>query len=311
MKRHFILLGLLLLVAARMQGQQDPMYTHYMYNTQVVNPAYAGSREALTFTGLVRAQWVDFPGRPASQTLSLNTPVVSEHFGVGLSYTSEQFGKGTSVSNGQVDFAFRFYTSKRSQLAMGLKGSMVQFSENMVNLFLKDPVDPYFPSGTRGRIAPNVGTGLYFKHDRYYIGLSIPKLLENRFQLDSGRNGTFLGFRQRHYYGIFGMRLDLENRIQFIPTALVKYTLDVPLQVDLTASLLIRDQLMTGLMYRHRDAVGMMFGFHFTEQLLAGYSFDWSLGIGTGRYNSGSHEFMLRYDFLFRNSQKTRSSRYF
>ncbi|MCT4582438.1 MAG: type IX secretion system membrane protein PorP/SprF, partial [Flavobacteriales bacterium] len=43
-------------------AQQDAMFTHYMFNTLAVNPGYAGSRDALTITGLHRSQWVSFPG---------------------------------------------------------------------------------------------------------------------------------------------------------------------------------------------------------------------------------------------------------
>ncbi len=290
-------------------AQQDPMYTHYMYNTQVVNPAYAGSREALTVTGLFRAQWVAFDGSPLTQTVTMHTPLITQNFGVGLAFSNDKIAQ-TYTTNGQVDFAFRFATGRHSQLALGLKGTLTRFSENLSDVALRDRIDPLFEDYSPRRLFPNVGAGIYFKHDKYYVGLSVPELLENQLK-PNDVTGSISGLKQRHYYAIGGAIFDLENRIQFKPTAMIKYTYRAPIQIDLTASLIIRDRLILGLMYRYRDATGLLLGFNITEQLMLGYSFDWSFANRTGRYNNGSHEFVLRYDFLFRNSQGARSSRYF
>jgi type IX secretion system PorP/SprF family membrane protein len=299
----------LLLHLSHVHAQQDPMYTHYMYNTQVINPAYAGSREALTVTGLMRSQWMNFPGRPVTQTLTLHTPLITHNFGLGISVSNDVAAE-TKIANGQLDFAFRFFTGKRSQLALGLKGTLTRFSENLDQLDRRSPGDPAFAANIRSRLLPNIGTGLYFKHDRYYAGVSVPELFESRLQ-ENVVNGSIAGLKQRHYYGIFGALFDLKNHIQLKPSAMVKYTANAPIQIDLTGCLIFRDKLNTGLMYRHREAAGLLLGFNFTEQLMVGYSYDWSFANRTARFNAGSHEFMLRYDFLFRHSHGARSSRYF
>lgn len=289
-------------------AQQDPMYTHYMYNTQVVNPAYAGSRDALTVTGLARLQWVGFDGSPSTKTLTVHGPILGNNFGFGVALSNDAIAK-TKVANTQFDFAYRLHLSRSLCLAMGLKGSLTRFTENLDDVKVPLPNDPLFIGG-RGRLLPNVGAGLYIQHDRFYAGLSVPQLLEN--QLLTGLvSGSLSRLRQRHYYGIMGAVFELKNRLKLKPTLLVKYAEEAPLQVDLTATLIMRDKFSAGLMYRLGDALGMLLGFNVTEQLQVGYSFDWSVANRTARYNGGSHEFMLRYDFLFRNSKGARSPRYF
>lgn len=314
------LLLLLGLSNSGVYGQQDPMYNHYMYNTQVINPAYAGSREALTVTGLMRTQWLGFDGSPVTQTLTVHSPLVSRHFGVGLALNRDALGVST-ITSGQFDFAFRFSTGKRSQLAFGLKGGMTGLSENLYMLTRATQGDDVFtdPNVTiYPKIVPNIGTGVYFQHEKFYLGISVPELLENALRPSIALNPLLgqdslvpSGFKQRHYYLIAGAIFELQDRIDLKPTVMVKHTVGAPLQIDMTAQVIFYDKLIAGAMYRYAADAGLMIGFNFTEQLMMGYSFDWSFENQTGRYNSGSHEFAIRYDFLYRNSKGVRSSRYF
>ena len=311
MKTHVFLVMMagLGLMANLAWGQQDPMYTFYMYNTQAVNPAYAGSREALTVTALTRLQWAGFEGSPTTHTLTMHTPLSIQHFGVGASLTHDVAAL-TKITNVQADFAFRLPVSRHGVLAMGLKGTASRLSENLSQLNPRQAGDPSFSNNYSSRLIPNVGAGLYLQHDAYYIGFSVPELLQGRLR-ENTVAGSISGLKQRHYYTIAGAMFQLKNRIQFKPTAMVKYTALAPIQIDLSGSLVFRDKLTTGLMYRHAEAVGLQLGFNLTEQLFLGYAYDWSFANRTGRFNQGSHEFALRYDFLFRHSRGARSPRYF
>ena len=108
---------------------------------------------------------------------------------------------------------------------------------------------------------------------------------------------------QRHFFFIAGTLINISDRFAFKPTTLVKITPGVPIEADLTASFIIMKRLLIGVMYRTGDAFGGLVGFDITEQLHLGYSYDWSFGVRTGTYNSGSHELVLRYDVLFSKKQ--------
>jgi type IX secretion system PorP/SprF family membrane protein len=103
-------------VSLSIHAQQLPMFTHYMNNTLMVNPAYAGSRDALTITTLHRSQWVDFKGAPITQTLSMHSPLRNEHIGVGLSILNDKIGPTNNTSI-FVDYAYIMKLTEKSKLS--------------------------------------------------------------------------------------------------------------------------------------------------------------------------------------------------
>lgn len=306
-----ILIMALVIISAIGKAQQAPMYTHYMYNTLSVNPGYAGSREALTITGLHRSQWVDFKGAPLTQTLTLHAPLRNEHIGVGLSILNDKIGptNNTSVFG---NFAYIMKLNKRSKLALGLSAGANIFQSNLSVLELDDQNDPVFQNDISNRITPNFGFGAYYSKERLYAGVSVPNLLENNYSVVNMADGSSLVAKeQRHYFLIAGAVFNLTDNLALKPTTLVKVTPAAPIQADVTASFIIMKKVLIGAMYRSGDAVGGLVGLDITEQLHLGYSFDWSYGLKTFKYNKGSHEIILRYDFFSPKQKQIHSPRYF
>jgi type IX secretion system PorP/SprF family membrane protein len=293
-----------------LHAQQIPMYTHYMYNTLSVNPAYAGSREALSITALHRSQWVGFSGAPMTQTLTMHSPVASEHIGLGLSFTNDKIGpvNTTSIFG---SFAYIMQLTKRSKLALGLSGGTNILQADLEALDLDVEGDPAFVD-IRNRATANFGFGAYYSMKRFYAGLSVPNLIENNYSTVTLNNGSqSLAKEERHYFFIAGAMLDITPNVAFKPTTLIKYTPKAPSQIDLTAAFVFNERLLLGGMYRSGDAVGALVGFNLSPQFYVGYSFDWSYGVRTFKYNQGSHEIVLRYDFIFPGRKQIDSPRYF
>ncbi len=292
-------------------AQQVPMYTHYMYNTLVINPAYAGSRDALTVTALNRSQWVDFKGAPITQTLTIHAPLKNQNAGLGLSVTNDKIGpiNNTSVF---ADFAYIMKLTPKSKLALGLSAGANIFQANLSALNLDQQNDPTFLNNINGKTTPNFGFGAYYSRERFYAGVSAPNLLQNTYSQVQQVNGTTLiGKEQRHFYFIAGAVIKLSNDLDFKPTTFVKVTAGAPIQADVTASFIIVKKLTLGAMYRTGDALGALIGLDITEQLHVGYSFDWSYGLRTATYNMGSHEIMLRFDLISPEKRQIHSPRYF
>jgi type IX secretion system PorP/SprF family membrane protein len=289
-------------------AQQDAMFTHYMFNTQAVNPGYAGSRDALTLTFLHRSQWVGFPGAPTTQTLTLHTPFKRENIGVGLSLMNDNLGpiNNTSV---YFDFAYRIKLNEKSKLSFGLKGGMNLIQANLNRLNLDDINDQSFQFAG-SVLSPNFGFGVYYQHERFYVGLSAPRLLENNLKPVTPASINFQQDR-RHYFLIAGAMIKLSEKVEFKPTTYVKMIVGAPIEFDITGTFILNKSIMLGAMFRTGDAVGALIGYNITDQLLLSYSFDWSYGIQTIRHHAGSHEIMLRYDFIFGINQKIKSPRYF
>lgn len=306
MKKLIIILTAFLIGNA-VFSQQDAMYTHYSFNTLAVNPGYAGSRDVITVTGLHRSQWVGFDGAPITQTLTLHSPIFTEAIGIGLSLVNDKIGpiKQTSF---YADLSYRISLTKRTKLAFGLKGGGNLLQGDLASLETTTANDQAFIN-VQNRFMPNAGVGVYLSNEKWYMGVSAPKLLENGLTATNTAGG--LNKESRHYFFIAGFVTKLSNSIKLKPTTFVKATEAAPLEADITAMFIFQDKLELGIMGRTGDAVGALIGFNFTPQFRAGYSFDWSFENTTGLYNAGSHEIMLRYDIINVEKDKIRSPRYF
>jgi type IX secretion system PorP/SprF family membrane protein len=291
-------------------AQQDAMYTHYMFNTQAVNPAYAGSREALSVTTLHRSQWAShFPRNPVTQSLTLHTPLRNENIGMGLSIFNDRLGpeKTTSIF---ADFAYRIQVSDYGKLSFGLKGGLSMHSIDYDILNPEQADDPVLRNNENSLWLPNFGFGLYYTNNKFYAGFSIPQLIEENFLSNTVVGGAKFAL-QRHYYFIAGTVLKFSDDINFKPTTYIKTTKGVPVEVDLTASFQFYDRFLLGVMLRTRDAIGALAGFQINEQWSIGYSYDWSVLNQIPNNNFGSHEIVLRYDMFFLESHHIKSPRHF
>jgi type IX secretion system PorP/SprF family membrane protein len=292
-------------------AQQDPMYTHYMDNTLIVNPAYAGSRDALTVTGLYRSQWVDFKGAPMDQTITMHAPLQNQHIALGLAVLNDKIGPINNTS-AVADFAYRMNLGKKSTLALGLSGGINIYQANLSSIQLDQQSDPAFQTNISNHVTPNVGVGAYYYRERFYAGISSANLLQSHYAVVTEANGNnLIAQAQRTYYFITGAVFNLTDELALKPTALVKVTAAAPTELDLTASFIIMKRLLLGAMYRTGDAVGVLVGVNVTNQLYVGYSYDWSYGLKTPLYNYGSHEILLRFDFLSYEKKQIHSPRYF
>ena len=291
-------------------AQQSPMFTHYMYNTLLVNPAYAGSRDALTVTALGRSQWVGFDGAPKTQTLTMHAPVKNEHIGVGLSLMNDKIGPSNNTSI-NAHFAYIMNLTKKSKLSLGLSGGADIRQARLSTLNVDQQGDPSFQNNIESRALPNFGFGAYYSRERFYAGVSVPSLLQNNYSEFSLNDNTLISHQRRHYFFIAGAIFDLTPNLAFKPTTLLKVSAAVPAQADFTASFIIMQKLLLGAMFRSGDAFGALVGFNLTDQFYVGYSYDKSYGLNTYRYNQGSHEIVLRYDFIFASKKQINSPRHF
>ena len=302
-----LLLGVILLGCTQVHSQQDPQYTHYMYNTTVINPAYAGSRGAMSIFGLHRSQWVGLEGAPTTNALSIHTPIQNSKLGLGLSFVNDRLGvmEENTVS---LDVSYTVDLNNRgSKLSFGIKGSANLLNVEYSRLNIYNPNDPLMAENISNQFSPNIGAGVYWHNDRSYLGLSVPNFLENaRFENES----VYSSMNQRmHFYLMGGHVFELNPTLKFKPAFLLKAVNGAPLQADITANFLIHDKLTLGAAYRWDAAWSALAGFQISDGLFIGYSYD-SETTKLARYNSGSHEVFLRFE-LFNKYRRVNSPRFF
>lgn len=287
-------------------AQQDAQYTQYMYNTIEVNPAYAGSRGALSVFGLYRTQWVGLDGAPETSTFSVNTPLSNSDLGLGVSLVNDKIGP-TVENTLSADLSYTIPTSETWNLSFGIKGTANLFNLDVNKLSMEDQDDPQFQN-LKNRFSPNVGAGIYYHSDRAYIGLSVPNFIEtNRYNSDD----TAIFKEKINYYLIAGyvFNLDRLEYIKFKPALMTKMVEGAPLQVDVSGNFMFNDKFVLGLAYRWSASVSAMAGFQVTKGMYVGYGYDHET-TRLRKYNSGSHEIFLRFEF-FNNYNKMISPRFF
>jgi type IX secretion system PorP/SprF family membrane protein len=307
--KSILILLVLTFGSLNLHAQQDPMYTHYMYNTLMVNPAYAGSRDAITVTALYRSQWVGFKNAPRTQTFTIHSPLRKEHIGLGLSVSNDKIGP-TNNTSVYADYSYKVNLNEKSKLAFGISAGATIFQADLNSLLLDKQNDPTFQNNINNQMTPNFGFGAYYSRERFYTGFSSPNLLQNSYYaLNQDKGSILTGKKQRHYFLIAGTLLPITTNLAFKPTMFVKVTSAAPIEADFTASFIIMRKLLIGAMFRTADSFGGLVGFDISDQLHLGYSYDWSYGVKT--YNQGSHELVLRYDFLIFNQKQIHSPRNF
>ena len=307
MKRIIIITIMLILGFENSNAQQLPQFTQYMYNTIAINPAYAGSRGALSIVGLNRNQWGGFDGGPQTQTLSIHSPLRNEKIGLGLSLINDKSGF-ENFTYVYADFSYTIKASEDLKISFGLKGGMTYYklAEELYNLTEVNQ-DSYFDERLN-RWNSNFGAGILVHSDKWYLGLSIPKLINHDLNNQTG----YAALETVHYYGIGGYVFDLNDNLKLKPSVMVKYTKGAPFSTDLTANLLFDEKFWLGGSYRlngEQRALGALVDFQVTEQFRIGYTYE----IPTGEirpYTSGSHEILLMYEFKYTKG-KMKSPRYF
>ena len=304
MKIKFTFLGILLLLVNSIYAQQEAQYSQYMYNTISVNPAYAGSRNVLSVLALHRSQWIGLEGAPTTSTFSINTPIPETNLGLGISAISDRIGptEQTTVSG---DISYTIRLSEKTNLSFGAKGTASFFSFDQYKVTPFQANDPKWKS-LSSNMSPNFGLGMYLHSDKYYLGLSIPNLMESNFYND---NEIAINSQSRNYYFIGGYVFDVSNWIKFKPAIVSKIVTGAPVQLDLSGNALFMDKFVLGAAYRVDAALTGLAGFQVNDELFIGYSYDFDT-TNLSRYNSGSHEIFIRYEFVFKND-KLVSPRFF
>lgn len=284
-------------------AQQDAQFTQYMYNTININPAYAGSRGALSIFALHRTQWVGLDGAPVTNAVSLNTPLNGNHLGLGVSIINDKIGP-VHENTISADLSYTVPTSETVKLSFGIKATANLFDLDISRLNPSDD-DPSLHD-YNNKFSPNIGAGVYLHSDKAYVGLSVPNFIESNRYDD---NDVAIFKEKVNYYLIAGYIFNLNNSIKFKPAVLSKMVKGAPLQVDVSGNFMFDEKFVVGIAYRWSAAVSAMVGFQVSEGLYLGYGYDHET-TNLNNYNSGSHEIFLRYE-LFRKNKKMTTQRFF
>jgi type IX secretion system PorP/SprF family membrane protein len=297
----------LILFCCRVEAQQHPMYSQYMFNMLNINPAYAGSRGVVTATALYRNQWQGIDGAPVTTSVGFDMPIREKKVGVGVQLYDDQLGiERTTGLN--ASYAFRIQMTESGTLSLGLQAGILNYRANYTQARTFQPNDPAFSQNISG-ILPSAAAGIYYNSDRFYIGLSTPALLKTKISYDNVASVESVTGRDLHLFLATGFVVNLNQDLALKPSMLVKAVSGAPVECDFNGNLWIQNTVALGFSYRTGDSYVGMAELQLNRQLRVGYAYDKTFS-NLSSYNNGTHELMLRMEFG--NSKgKVASPRYF
>lgn len=282
-------------------GQQYPVFTQYYFNELVINPAYAGAQVQLSMTAMYRNQWINYPGAPKTYNISGHTALAKNKVGVGLMINHDEIG---SYKNEHIyaSYAYKIHFHEAT-LSMGLQAGINLLGADYSKLDLQTTNDPSFYN-ILNTVKPNFGAGLFFSKKNFFIGLSVPFIINNR--IANTVEGLLGQLKESRYYFLRSgvvLPLDRFNKVKINPSFLIRTQEGQPLSVDLNNAFIFYDVFSAGVSYRTGDALITFIDLKISEKFHFGYSYDWTRS-DLNNFSNGTHEFMINYRTRIRGVHK-------
>ncbi len=301
----------LLLYSILSVAQQDPQFTHYMYNMSLVNPGYTSAKTGHIDTGaFYRAQWINVEGAPKTASLFAHA-TLPDGIELGISLVNDQIGLEINETNVAADVAYRFELSRDLFLSLGVKAGVTNYVADFSDLQLNSggaPTDPLFAENINSLFL-SFGAGAFLYTRNFYLGLSSPNFIPSKHRENTSTEDAS-SIEELHMYLTTGYIFNINREFRFKPSALVKHVKGAPISVDISANLLVSDKYEMGVSYRFEDAIALMFRYDFTPSFKIGYAYDYTLS-NLNEFSRGSHEVFLMYSFQLRKYIDCYPNRFF
>jgi len=275
-------------------GQQTPIYTQYMFNPFIYNPAFAGVDPYYQIRSNHRFQWIGIKDPPVTNTLSFQGPHSSLPMGFG-GYLYHDVTGPTSKTGLTGSYAYNIGLTESLRLSMGMSAGVIQFKVDGTQIQFKE-AEPTLAiaDGIQSSYVPDANFGVYLYADNYYAGFSTSQLINTKLKLTNDQNG--LNKLKSHFYFIGGYKYEINTNFKIEPSLMVKGTAPEQIQADINTRLIYQEKGWLGFSYRSQDAVSFLLGYIQEERIYIGYSYDFTI-TSLNKYNSGSHEIMIGYRF--------------
>ncbi len=293
-------------------AQQDPQYTQYMYNMNVVNPAYATGEQSLLKLGtLYRTQWVGTEGAPKTLN-AFGHFALNKKIEVGLSVVSDDIGDGAKKENNYyADVAYVLQLNNNAKLSFGVKAGLTSLQTDFSKIQLNSgnsATDKAFENNTNIN-TPNIGAGAFYFTNKYYVGLSVPNLIPSN-HITNTQAVKALGSERIHTFLTAGYVFDINYDFKLKPAFMTKFVPGAPLSVDVSANVLYKNRFELGAAYRLNDAISGLLNVRVLPFVRVGYAYDYTVS-NLRQFNSGTHEFMLLFDLDLMSRGYDKSPRFF
>jgi len=267
-------------------AQQDPLYSQYILNPLTINPAYAGLNNNFNASFSYRSQWGGFDGNPTTFNLNSHISLVDNRVGAGLMILQDKIGNNTNTEITAVG-SYKLQL-ENSVFSFGMQAGVVNFKTDPSALNLADPGDPAFTT-TENLSKPNIGMGIALKSEKYFVGLSVPRLLSTTFKSSQGQE---FDLYDQHFYAFGSYVFTMGTRFRLKPAILLKSVSGAPLSTDLNVNVNIDQVYQAGVFTRNFNTYGLQLQALFKEKFQFGYTFEIPTANSVGSQFS-THEILL------------------
>ncbi len=288
-------------------AQQDPEFTHYMYNQKIINPGYVNDTpETLHFGAFFRKQWVDVIGNPTTYSFFSHLPLSSK-LEAGVSFVNDEIGEDALKENNvTADLAYILKISEKTKISLGLKAGATFLNTDFSRFRLESgdaSTDPAY-SQNINETYPTLGAGAFLFTNNYYVGLSTPNFLQSK-HLNDANGIQRIGGEEIHLYLTGGYIFKVSQSLKVKPSFLLRTVAGSSAMVDLSANFLYLNRFEAGVSYRYDDSISALMSIDITTNLKFGYAYDYTT-TNLGNYTSGTHEIFLLYNLdLFKGHNKS------
>lgn len=284
--RVILLLTAFVLVASlRTDAQVDPLYAQYLSNPLLINPAYAGLNRNFNASVSYRKQWAGFEGSPTTFNVNGHSSFLDNRMGLGMMLVKDNIGIN---SNTEVHGAYAYRLDlDQKYFSFGLQAGFISYRGNFSDLNPYDPLDPAF-SGIQHVTKPSFGAGIILHSERYFIGLSVPRMLKATVSLEDIQARLY----SQHYYLMGAYNLYLNEHIRLKPSLLLRSVEGSPLSVDVNFTMTFEENIIAGVYTRNLNAYGLIGQIRFGGMYRFGYAFEVPSGDSVGAQFT-THEFVF------------------
>lgn len=316
--RH-ILLGLLCGLSLGAFAQQDAQFSQYMFNAMYFNPGYTGVEDLLRSTLIIRDQWTGYDpsvgsgGAPRSAILSVSTPIKDYKIGIGAFFLIDDIGPLTNINANLA--VSKHIAIKNGLLGIGLNGGIYsqKFRQEYNVYEPDDEVYQYLidPNNNVSQVVPDLNAGIWYEHQKYYVGLSFYHIPRATFNYGSNiiaselANHSYLtaGYRIPVTYTLtvtpsFMVQTDL-HQVTYLFGGIVEYNKKIWAGLNARQSVAKREESKGGRTISNDDIV-LYLGINLLQNkqnqdaLRLGYAFDYVTNGASAKART-SHEIMLSY----------------
>ena len=281
-----------LLLGFRLSGfsQVEPVYSQYMFNPVVINPAYVGVHDMASLYAVYRQQWLSIDlnsesFRPITSTISGQTTLPKNNIGVGFSFVHDEIGiQTTNEFNAMIGYKIPFGSKN---LSFGLQGGIMSanFDYNKLDLDPDFADDIYFSGSGKGNgTLPTIGAGVLWSTRSLFLGFSVPRILQMKFEQSIDGNEEIVESSiDRNYMFTGGYVFHLGNGLKIKPSTLIRYTESAGgfsggrVSYDINTSVLLKESIWLGASVRSFSTMSLMGQLKLSQMFATGLAWEFPI----------------------------------